>query len=341
MKNNKATIANKFRILILLVVVATLSLGVYMYKGVEVSLEVDGKESNIVSYAETVEEFIQKEDIHFDEGAYINTSLDAKLEDNTNIIIKNLKSYHIDDNGSVTKVESIHNTVEEILAEQDINLNDGDYTYPKLKESVEPNGTIRLFRIRQETIVEEIITPHEKIITKNRDLDVGTNKIIQEGKDGIRKKHIYNFYVNDELVISEVRKDEVVQEVSNHIVEKGTRDTINTSRGNTRYKKAITMNASAYDLSFASTGKRPGDRHYGITASGTRVKPGCVAVDPRVIPLGTKLYIKSLDGTKDYGFAVAEDKGGAIKGNKIDLFFESSTAVKNFGRRNVKVFILD
>ncbi len=100
------------------------------------------------------------------------------------------------------------------------------------------------------------------------------------------------------------------------------------------------MSATAYDLSYASTGKRPGDRYYGITASGTTARPGTVAVDPRVIPLGTKLYVESLDGTSDYGFAIAEDKGSAIKGKKIDLFFNSNRSAMNFGRRNVKVYIL-
>ena len=66
-----------------------------------------------------------------------------------------------------------------------------------------------------------------------------------------------------------------------------------------------------------------------------------MAVDPRVIPLGTKLYIESLDNTKDYGFAIAEDKGSAIKGNKIDLFFNTSAECKSFGRRNVKVYVLE
>lgn len=341
MKKNKASMANKFKVLVLLVIVATLSLGVYMYKGVEVSLEVDGKEFSIVSYTETVEEFIQREDIKFEKGAYINVPLDAKLEDNSNIIIKNLKTYYIDDNGSIEKIKSVHNTVEEVLKDKDIKLSEGDYTYPKLTEHIEDEDTIRLFKVREETIVEEIVVPHEKIVTKNRDLDIGVKRVIQEGKDGLREKHTYNLYVNDELVVSKVKKDEVIEEVSNHVIEKGTRDTINTSRGNTRYKKSVTMEATAYDLSFASTGKRPGDRYYGITASGTRARPGCVAVDPRVIPLGTKLYIESLDGTKDYGFAVAEDTGGAIKGNRVDLFFKSATDVRNFGRRNVKVYILD
>ena len=98
--------------------------------------------------------------------------------------------------------------------------------------------------------------------------------------------------------------------------------------------KVLTMNASAYDLSYASTGKNPGDKGYGITASGMKAGPGVVAVDPRVIPLGTKLYIEG------YGNAIAGDTGGAIKGNRIDLFFSSNSEAMNFGRRTVKVTIL-
>jgi 3D (Asp-Asp-Asp) domain-containing protein len=95
------------------------------------------------------------------------------------------------------------------------------------------------------------------------------------------------------------------------------------------------MSATAYDSSFESCGKHEGDPYYGITASGMKVKPGIVAVDPRVIPLGTWLYVEG------YGEALAADTGGAIKGNKIDLFYESPKTVKNFGRRKVKVYVLD
>lgn len=70
------------------------------------------------------------------------------------------------------------------------------------------------------------------------------------------------------------------------------------------------------------------------TATGTMPRVGVVAVDPKVIPLGTRLYI---DG---YGFARAEDTGGAIKGDKIDLFLDTSEEAKRFGRRWVTVYIL-
>ena len=135
--------------------------------------------------------------------------------------------------------------------------------------------------------------------------------------------------------------DTVVSEPTSQVIEKGANDLISTSRGDIRFREAKVMKASAYDLSFASTGKRPGQRGYGITASGKTARPGTVAVDTRVIPLGTKLYVESLDATSDYGFAIAEDTGGAIKGNRIDLFYHSNADAMRFGRRNVKVYILD
>ena len=72
-----------------------------------------------------------------------------------------------------------------------------------------------------------------------------------------------------------------------------------------------------------------------------RAQRGVVAVDPRVIPLGTRLYIETADGSYIYGNAVAGDTGGAIKGNKIDLFMNSYSECMQFGRRTVNVYILD
>ncbi|MEG2570833.1 MAG: 3D domain-containing protein, partial [Clostridia bacterium] len=75
---------------------------------------------------------------------------------------------------------------------------------------------------------------------------------------------------------------------------------------------------------------------------GAVARVGLIAVDPRVIPLGTRLYITSMDGKRwVYGYAVAADTGGAIKGNKIDLFFNTEAECYDFGRQKAKVYILD
>ena len=67
---------------------------------------------------------------------------------------------------------------------------------------------------------------------------------------------------------------------------------------------------------------------------------GTVAVDPKVIPLGTALYIVTDDGEYIYGYCIAEDTGGAVKGNIVDLFFNTLAECYAFGRRNCTVYVL-
>ena len=102
------------------------------------------------------------------------------------------------------------------------------------------------------------------------------------------------------------------------------------------YVRHLRMEATAYTAGFSCTGKHPWDPWYRITASGREVEHGIVAVDRNVIPLGTWLYVEN------YGFALAADVGGAIRGYKIDLFMECIIAARRFGRRhNVNVWILE
>ena len=87
------------------------------------------------------------------------------------------------------------------------------------------------------------------------------------------------------------------------------------------------MNASAYSA------YDPGNGHY--TYGGTYLRKGIIAVDPTVIPLGTRVFIPG------YGYAIADDIGGAIKGNRIDMAFASHGEAMDFGRQQVTVYILD
>lgn len=97
------------------------------------------------------------------------------------------------------------------------------------------------------------------------------------------------------------------------------------------YKKQLTVQATAYTY----TGKN--------CSTGVAPQPGYIAVNPNVIPYGTKMYIKSSDGSYIYGYAVAADTGGFIKSrpNNVDLFMSSKAACTAFGRRNVEIFILE
>ena len=162
--------------------------------------------------------------------------------------------------------------------------------------------------------------------------------------------------------VVEEPKKEVVVEKKPEVAKKETKSA--TSRGATRmtwaedtnkiedgvletadgelieYSEVMQLEATAYCPCYSCCGKYPGNKWYNITATGTKGRVGVIAVDPRVIPLGTKVYIEGLNGAKNYGYAVAEDTGGAIKGQIIDLYLNTHKETINWGRQQVKVYIL-
>lgn len=347
MNTSMAEKGQKFKTLLVLAIVTILSLGVFLFRGSQVVLIVDGNAFEVVTNAKTVGELADEEDI-IKENAYIDLNLDSKIEKGLEIEVKNPKTYTIDVNGLQMEVTSVHTEVKDILKDAGVEVALYDYTEPYLTESIPSGETIKYFHVDLKDEVVETSLPFQEKEVKNNKLEKGKKRVAQEGKEGLKKTEIEHKYVNGTLEKSTIQKEVVVTEPVDKIIEIGTkepkpvvarRQQSQPSRGGAR--NVIVMNASAYDLSYESTGKRPGDRGYGLTASGTKARPGVASVDPRVIPLGTKLYIESLDGRPDYGYAVAEDTGGAIKGNKIDLFFSSRSEALRFGRRNVRVHILN
>lgn len=100
------------------------------------------------------------------------------------------------------------------------------------------------------------------------------------------------------------------------------------------YKDVVEVTATAY-----APGPHDNDQWGNKTYMGTEIRPGVIAVDPNVIPLGSRVYIEFPDGKGMY--AVAEDTGGAIKGNRIDVAKWSVGEAQDFGMQKAKVYILD
>jgi len=190
--------------------------------------------------------------------------------------------------------------------------------------------------------IERVGVDYETKIVYNENEFEEYRTVVQKGSDGMKKTVYQEIYEDGKLISTNLEEEIIYKEPETQVIEVGTKERlVVTSRGGFRYSDEIVLVATAYDLSYQSTGKNPGDPYFGITASGTKVQPGTVAVDTRVIPLGTKLYIASTDGSPDYGFATALDTGGAIKGNRIDLFMADIADCYNFGIRPVKVYILE
>lgn len=249
--------------------------------------------------------------------------------------------YEIDNNGTVKTYKTSCKTVKELLSDLKIKFDDDDIVIPDLDTELKSEGKISIIKVDVKVIEKEVEAPFKTIKKKNKELTHKQSKILIQGVNGKNKVKCKEYYAGDKLIKEEVIHVETIVKPIDQVFEEGTKDVFTNDRGDFTARKAIKMVATAYEAGPRSTGKRPGDKGYGITASGARAKRGTVAVDPRVIPLGTKLYVKSLTpGVPDYGFAIAQDTGGAIKGNKIDLFMDTVWECLQFGRRPVMVYIL-
>ena len=99
--------------------------------------------------------------------------------------------------------------------------------------------------------------------------------------------------------------------------------------------RTITMEVTAYCNCYQCTGKHPGDKYYGVTATGTKAGKGTVAADFSVLSPGTCLSIP------EYGEGIVSDKGGSIKGNRLDIWFSSHSEALKWGRRTVRVMVVE
>ncbi|NLN17069.1 MAG: DUF348 domain-containing protein [Firmicutes bacterium] len=224
--------------------------------------------------------------------------------------------------------------VGEILARLGVELGPLDRVEPDLEVFIAESSLVVVTRVQQEEIIEEEPIPYASREKKDPELEKGKRKVVQEGREGIRANTVRLTYEDGVLARRETVATRVVRPPQDKIIAVGTKIVIRTlasPQGPIRYREAIEMEATAYYPGPESTGKWAD----GFTATGVPAGYGVVAVDPSVIPLGTMLYIPG------YGIAEAADVGGAIKGRRIDLCFDTYREAIHFGRRRVTVYVLE
>ncbi|MCL2455911.1 MAG: 3D domain-containing protein, partial [Defluviitaleaceae bacterium] len=188
------------------------------------------------------------------------------------------------------------------------------------------------------TEVELITLPYATIENKTNSVPQGRQHSRVEGEDGEKAITTSIVYIAGVEESRDYVGTEILREPVDAILDIGTGwlgSLTNVNAPDFHYSQRVRMEATAYTKYFGCTGKHPEDPGFGITASGRPVQHGIVAVDRSVIPLGTRLYV---DG---YGFAIAADVGGAIRGDKIDLYMSTIEEALRFGRRHIDVWILD
>ena len=230
--------------------------------------------------------------------------------------------------GQEIEVNSSQSNVQGVLDENEIEYDSNYVISEDLDTSLKDGMKIEVKQVEKKTIIETEEIPYDTVVKKDKSLLKGETRVSQKGKKGV-KELVYEVVYEDGQPISKILLEEnIVTKAKNKIIKKGTKEKEKTeskkkSTSKNSLGKKITVSATAYS----------GD---GITATGTVPRWGTIAVDPTIIPYGTKVYIPQFNE-----YFIAEDCGGGIKGNKIDIFMNSESQCNNWGKRSIDIYIVE
>ncbi|NLB20838.1 MAG: DUF348 domain-containing protein [Clostridium sp.] len=346
-------------VVILTVVIATNSMKKH------ITIVIDGKEQVVETFKDSVDEVLVENGITVAKKDKFNHKGTDLLSKEDKIEIVRAIPIELTADGAIQSFMTPEKTVEDFLKVENITLNEADKLSVSLEDSVTREMAITIIRVTSE-LVEET-QPIEFAVEEKRDPSLlkGKTEVKSEGTLGERKITKERTY-EDGVLVNEVEVgNEVVVEAKDKIVAIGTQVPVvvkavepvkstTSSSSNSSGSYTVGKKPSKSSIYASRGGSVPSELSYSksfrveataysghnITATGTKPvrNPGgwsSIAVDRSVIPLGTRVYVEN------YGYAIAEDVGGAIKGNIIDLFMDSSSQTRSWGRRNVTIYILD
>ena len=220
-------------------------------------------------------------------------------------------------------------TVGELL--ESLNITTPANTSPTtldLSQEITEDTQIILSSLDTKIVEKEEFIPFETIYQNVETVPRGVESVEAEGTAGVRILEYTQKFVNGEMISETFNREYVATNPTNAVINKGIGGSFQSSDGTTyTYSHYIDVNSTTY------TGG-------GITATGLPADESVISVDPNVIPLRSQVYVMGDYG--DFGIRTAADVGGAVKGNKIDVYLEEDHPLfANFGRRNLRVYFID
>ncbi|MFB4214135.1 ubiquitin-like domain-containing protein [Shouchella sp. JSM 1781072] len=332
-----------------------------------VTLEINGEEKEVLTTVDTIYDFLKEQGYEYRTEDHLLPSGDAVIEDGLTITYKPSVELNFAYDGNEDTYWSASATVADFLKEANVELGEDDRVKPGLDEHLENGLSIKLTRIEKVTDVIEESTAYETVREDDDSLNTGVERVLEQGERGKQELHYLITYEDGEEVERELVETKMVEEPKERIVAVGTKEeeakqfVSETKTANAtvsqRDAKPETTTSSSNQPSQTSTSKNEEksesktiqmtataysaecDGCSGVTATGINLlndrNMKVVAVDPSVIPLGSKVHVEG------YGEAIAGDTGGAINGNKIDLHVPTRDQAMSYGRKTVNVTILD
>ena len=296
------------------------------------------------------------------------------------ITVRRMQMVTVINRGAQSVIGTYGETTGSLLARMGITPGTGDTLSCSSETQTYDGMTIELVHTETRIEEEDTVVPYPVNYYEDPDLEPGAEIVLVAGQNGLTHVKSEVTYRNGKEVSRTVVQETVQTKPVTQLVIRGVDRTImeqpadpepaeqaapaassgtasgssssgSSSSGGSRYDGSaetsgnviMTSSGESYtyvDVMTCSATAYTCEGYDGHTYSGTLARVGAIAVDPTVIPLGTKMYVVSNDGQYVYGYCVAEDIGGGIKGNKIDLYFDTYAECWDFGVRMCTVYIL-
>ncbi len=300
----------------------------------QISLRIDGQHKVLKTFKSTVGEVLAEQGIQPGAKDLVKPGLTTPITES--LVIKIIRPFKITvkTRNKTEQFEVAAETVQEALTQAKVSLKPEDKSVPGLSSVIASGAEIRIIKVTNKIVTKQTKLSPDTEYRRDLYLEKGLKRTLKNGREGIQEEKIKVVYEDGREVRRESVLTKIIRPTLNTIIGIGVRTiagTLTTSRGTYRYLELKTMDSTAYSPGPESCGEYA---KIGETYTGKKAGYGLVAVDPKVIPLGTLLYIE------DYGPAEAADIGAAIKGNRIDLCYDTYREAVMYGRRPVKVYIL-
>lgn len=309
----------------------------------QIIVTIDGVDKEFYTTEDVIGDFLQTEGLAF--STHDDLSFDSKdaVVEGSSLAVTTAYQVTINDGGEEQKVWTTGGSVGGLLDTHEIILNEKlDKIKPALDKSLKRDTAITITRVEKTKDIIEADIDFKIEKKEDNTLAKGKEKVVSEGQTGITVKTFEVTKENGKEVDRELIHEEVKEASKNKVVAIGTKappqklvtlaeETTTNSSDNSASGEVFYMNATAFSASCKGCS--------GITATGLNLNANpnmkVIAVDPSVIPLGTKVWVEG------YGNAIAGDTGGSIKGNRIDVHMPSSADASRYGWKKVQVKVLN
>lgn len=295
---------------------------VFVTKFKTIEIDDDGRSQSLKTGVERVGEALDEAGITLLNSDTVEPPVDAWLTPDSNIRITRSSPVIVSIDGQFISQRTNFTRTVDILGEAGIALGVLDYSIPGPEFGNVPGNIIRIVRVTEEFLFEDQAISYDSLFQGTDQLELDERAILVAGEPGLLRKRI-RIRFEDGVEVGRFADGEWVEkEAIDEITGYGTRietRILETPEGSYEYWRTVRMRVTAYTAS--SSGKPPEHPAYGVTASGVSAGTGVVAVDPKVVPFRSWVYVPG------YGIGFAGDTGGGVKGRWIDLGYDEDELV--------------